>query len=309
MQDYIDKFTELISDADYVENGSGQKLMLEGRTFRQCYDSNDKARSQLPPYWFCDQEGDVVSIANDKMLWIVPENNHGRGVYHYATHEEDGSITRKIIRRASLCGLVWDSYRYGRADEILNTEGVYAFGTNGEKLTVSCHHKDGDKTNDNCDNLEFATNKIHLQTIHKIPVVDDIESQAKFMQRLTEVACGEEPDKITVFAIGDDGYKEIIACDDNQLPDSFKKLINNAAYQTLVCQIIETLVQSNGMEYFTEDRFLYIVPTKQILKVHFENTESRFAVSKPSIAEISNKELIACVFDDKGAAVLLEGED
>lgn len=307
-KEYVDKFAEFISDAEYVENSMGQKLLLESRSFRQCYDSKDKARSQLPPYWFCDQDGNVISIAKDKPMWLVPENNHGRAAYHFVLIE-DGTVNKKIIRRASLCGIVWGSYRYGKADEVLSTEGIYGFGTNSStKLTVSCHHKDEDKTNDNYNNLEFGTNRAHLQTIHKVPESDDIDSQRKFIKRLSDMACEEEPDKVTLLITGN-GYKELVACDSNQLPDNLKESIRNTAYQVLVSQYVEILLQTYGKEYFEEDRFLYIVPTRQILKVQWQKADRRLAISIPNISEISNKEMIACCMIDGKAAVLLERED
>lgn len=291
MEDYINRFKELITDSEYVENALGEKLYIADREFRQCYRAGDAVREQLPRFWFCDPVGNVVSLANDKAVWLMPEDNHGRFTYHFCI-EDNGVISGKVIRRSTLCGIVWGSYCYGKAAEVLKTEGIYGFGTNSsERLTVSCHHKDGDKTNDSYNNLEFATNKAHMQTIHRLPTdAEDTEKQAKFMEKLTAAATDEEPDRVSLLIYDDKGYKELVAVED--LPDGLKKSLAKEIYPMLITKYIQNLVRQFGSEFFKEKRYLYIAAAKQILSVHIQNNS--YAVSIPSESELSDKTMILC---------------
>lgn len=293
MENYNDRFKELISDKKYIENAVGERLLLDNRSFRQCYKEKDSVRKCLPPFWFCDPEGNVISIAKDKAVWLIPENNNGRAAYHFVIHS-GGEVNIKIIRRATLSGIVWGVYRYGKAAEILEREGIFGFGTNSnDKLTVSCHHKDGDKTNDNYNNLEFATNKAHLQTIHKVPTVAaDNEEQILFMQKISAMATEEEPERVTLLFADDAGYKEIMAVKEDDLPESIKRSVADCMLPAIMAQYIKAITKQYGADYFNESRLIYIIPMKRFLKVHFQN--NRYAVSIPSIEEIRKQDFISC---------------
>ncbi len=288
MPDYIERFKELVSDIGYVENAVGERLPIDERRFRQCYKENDPVRELLPKYWFCDSVGNVVSIARDKAVWLIPDTYNERAAYHFLINN-DGEFYSKIIRRAALCGIVWGVYRYGKAAEILETEGIFGFGTNSkEKLTVSCHHKDGNKLNDDYNNLEFATNRAHLQTIHRLPLTDNKDSVDRFIQHLTDVATEEEPNKITILSYDDSGNKELIAVDNKEFPDSFKKAVAEKILPAFVMFNIKAIEQKFGEDYFSQSRLIFIAQIQRFLKVQVEN--GGYRVSIPSKADVEKIE-------------------
>lgn len=291
MKDYIDKFKELVTDSEYVENALGERLYLADRDFKQCYKAGDTVREQLPMFWFCDTDGNVISLGNNKVVWLIPEKNDGRFTYHFRT-EENGVFRGKVIRRSSLCGIVWGSYCYGKAADILSDDGIYGFGTNNkEKLTVSCHHIDGDKTNDNYNNLEFATNRVHLQTIHKMPDPADPDNQMGFMQRLTKAAAEEEPNKITIL-YADDSKKAIDAVDISELPENIKKAVSDFTAKAEIAEVVNNILRQQGKEFFENPRVLFLESARLFLKVHFQKTHSRLAVSLVPATDVFNGELI-----------------
>ena len=174
----------------------------DGEKFKQCY-ADTPTRKTFPKYWFISDGCNLISMESGEPKWIegYKKNKTGK-CYKYIIYDGD-TMQKKNIEAHNLVALVFESEVYGRALELLEQDGVFSFGVkNNEKLSNNGHHKDGNRANNNPNNIQIVTNTIHT-LIDRIPNPNGTgEQEIEFMQQLGELAAKEEPNKITVLFTG-----------------------------------------------------------------------------------------------------------
>lgn len=156
--------------------------------YRPCYERGNKAREQLPKYWFVSKEGFVISFHNTKKpVFITP--------YLQSYRPEFNTIKRgKKITSYSLVALVWGSFRSESAQRLLDTYGIKALGKYKKikgrnepkvhahhiKPYIHSHSLESYIQNNNPDNLQLITNRQHRE-IHKILDNQDISYMPEFI--------------------------------------------------------------------------------------------------------------------------------
>lgn len=156
-------------------------------------------------YWFVSSEGDVISVYKDKPLWLLKDCDNGRYSYHFNIGKD--TINNKNIELHNLIGLVFGSYRFGKAKELLDQFGIYAFGVlDNKKVAVNGHHIDCNKSNNRADNIEFLTSYAHnlLESAPDFGSASE-EDINNYMDTVKKLVKRETPDKNTVIYSGDYG--------------------------------------------------------------------------------------------------------
>ena len=113
---------------------------------------------------------------------------------------------------------MFDSYRFGQAKELLDKQGIYAFGVlDNKKIAVNGHHIDSDKSNNRPDNIEFLTSYAHnvLESAPDFMGASDKEVE-KYIDKVKKLVKRETPDKNTVIYSGDCGK---LICSNDFLTD------------------------------------------------------------------------------------------
>ena len=202
---YKNKFDELFnSGTPIIDQVTGEELILqEGETFRQCYADTPK-RNTFPKQWFVSKQGNLISVVGNKLIWVhkIPREKGSQYTYKYCLHTGEERVT-KNVQLHNLVGLVFGSESFGKATELLNDKGVYAFGVcNPKEDVVQGHHIDGDPTNSNPNNIKFLTDKTHTLFNSGPGIEATEEKQFRFMQRFGKLMETENPDTITVYFPG-----------------------------------------------------------------------------------------------------------
>ena len=115
-------------------------------------DCKTLAHRQLPPYWFVNEIGDVISVAySTRPVFVVPDNYTDSNYPRY--HVAMGNGKTKSVSVHNLCALVWDVPFSKEIEDLLNAKGLYAFGTKNDE--INGHHIDGDILNNHYSNIQF----------------------------------------------------------------------------------------------------------------------------------------------------------
>lgn len=116
------------------------------------------AHRQLPPYWFVNEIGEVVSVAySTRPVFVVPDNYTDSDYPRYHVAMKNGKT--KSVSVHNLCALVWDVPFSEEVEDLLNAKGLYAFGTRNDE--INGHHIDGDKLNNHYSNIQFLVKRRH----------------------------------------------------------------------------------------------------------------------------------------------------
>ena len=178
---YQKKFKEISNNKIEVQGIKYDKEVseiIDIADFRQCYKVGEKARMQMPKYWFVSREGFLITIKGDKPRWVKPNLDTGRPQFKISHNGKTHSITTY-----DLVGLVWDSYISPDAFKCLNKQGLKSIGRNVKDrrkqlvLKVQGHHKDNSYihesnldsyiSNNNPEQLQIITNREHI-IIHSL---------------------------------------------------------------------------------------------------------------------------------------------
>lgn len=205
---YYDKFRELFNSGDpIIDNTNGAVFeATEGEVFLQCYEDAPE-RNTFPMYWFVSNRGNLISVKEDKLIWVHPNRRakSQRYSYKYVIVDDDNpdKATIKNIELHNLVGLVFESGAYGTAAQKIKEEGVYAFGVRSQEGTCAQgHHKDGNNTNNDPNNIKFVSARVHT-LFDSVPKPDAPEQDVlAFMKKFGDVASAECPDAITVYLPG-----------------------------------------------------------------------------------------------------------
>lgn len=202
-EEWVEIFQDIIIRDVPILNNDGERLIIgEDEIFRQCYDPEDTPRKSLPAFWFVSNKGNVIDISQPEQpewrnKYYRKESNSY--CYKYPLLLEDGSIASKNVEMHNLIGIVFDSYRFGKANKLLDENGLLAFGIKDKrKECVNGHHEDGNKQNNDYTNITMVSTPVHV-LLDKVPGADaGQEKSVKFMQEFSERMDEENPGKITV---------------------------------------------------------------------------------------------------------------
>jgi hypothetical protein len=275
---YACKFANIMQSGVSIKTADGNEVLtpVEDEEWRQCYDANNVARSQLPPYWFVSNKGRLISLYNDKPYLLPPDMPYGRAAYHFYVHTADGRYTTKIIRAHNLCGLVFGDLKYGQADKIIEDEGLSAFNHNAD-IQVNGHHINGNKTDNDPDNIQFLTAEMH-KVISNIPQQSNVKNINKkeldFIQKLSDQAAVEEPNQITILLTGmtydkesgelieDTGERKLIATDKITISAAdYQKIVSDytdTVKKWILDKAIDKISSDYSVDYFYTVRYLMI---------------------------------------------------
>ena len=121
-------------------------------------DCKTLAHRQLPPYWFVNEIGEVISVAySTRPVFIVPDNYTDSDYPRYHVAMANGKT--KSVSVYNLCALVWDVPVSEDVEDLLNAKGLYAFGTRNDD--INGHHIDGDILNNHYSNIQLLVKRRH----------------------------------------------------------------------------------------------------------------------------------------------------
>lgn len=262
-----------------TDDGSEKVYVDNYEEWRQCYSTYSKARAALPPYWFVNSKGDVISVATGKAVLLKKDDKltkkdreqHPEKVdncyWHY--HKDQG---RENIPAHTLVSLVFESLAYGKAQELINEKGLNAFGNKADKDNVQTHHIDNNKQNNRPSNLENVTVRAHeILNVNQERVTD--ESRADFMQKFSRAAAVEEPGRISLMIMDEQPdirdttklvpTKQLRAVNDISFTqESFQKalrLYNKAVqekHRLIADECLRQILKHKSIDYFNDKRFI-----------------------------------------------------
>lgn len=267
----------------------------DDEVWRQAYSEDSLARKQLPPYWFVSSKGKLISVYKGKCYLIKPEDkcNNSRLSYHMGTTTSEFDTTTKNLNIQNLVGIVFGSEAYGKAKDILNEKGIFAFAKSGD-FGVHGHHKDKNKLNNSPDNIQFVTNNSH-------PVIEKKFTKPDDVLNLMAMAAEQEPEKITLLFKGKD-YSEVKAIDKEKLKisEGVQFQMNCMSFLSsasiAVDSVVNDLVLKNGIEYFKEPRYLAYM-SSVFFKYQYINNMLEITQLSLIDSELCNKEIIGCYVD------------
>ena len=203
---YYDKFQELFNSGLPIIDGVTDEVFeaAEGEIFNQCY-ADTPERNTFPYYWFVSNYANLISVGENKLMWVHKNQreNSGKFSYKYTIPTGKDTSMTKNIEGHNLAWLVHGAEAYGLAEQKIKDEGVFAFGIRtGEGLNVQGHHIDGNDTNNVPANGKFVTARVHT-LFDSIPKPDaTAEEQYKFMEKFGKIAKTENPNSITILFPG-----------------------------------------------------------------------------------------------------------
>ena len=216
-------------------------------TWKQCYPLERgakklysyKARKKLPPYWFVNDKGDLISVRGSRPILLKKDHqvNNPKGYgYHYDRNRN--------IEAHNLVGLVFGAKTYGNAEKLIKKHGLDAFGNRPGQ--VNGHHQDGNKENNTPDNIIFVTVEVHRMT-HRI--------NEDNMTERGEVAAVEEPRSITMVLEGTEKYKrQLVKADHIRVSQRAAESLENVSNSMITLMLAKDL----GVDYFTEPKTVFI---------------------------------------------------
>lgn len=262
-KEYEEIFTRELETNSEIrsEDGRFKVTISEDEIWCQCYNENDTARKDFPPYWFVSNKGNLISVVYGKAYLLVPNTTDDKSYKSYNFFvNRNNVITKKIIQIHNLVGIVFESTAYGKAKKILKSKGIYSFDE------INGHHKSGDVRYNSKDDIEFVTIKVH-KFIHKVirNPYKDVDSTSKLLQEFGNLVHDEVPDKISVLVTGERYDRKTGKPIENDKLGDIKetyslKFTNNALKDLgdikLLNDSISILLMYKGLDFFEEARYL-----------------------------------------------------
>ena len=202
-QNYIQILCDYLNSGKPIKSSTGKELIIaDDEVFLQCWDNTPRLQT-FPKFWLISNHEHLVSVFNNKVKWIEGyQRDDGSRCYKY-NEQIDDSIHVKSIETHNLMGLVFGSEVYGRAKELLDNDGVHAFGIKKKGvLKVNGHHKLGRNGEVTPKDIQFITTPVHI-ILGQIPTSDNLEQNLAFMHELSNLAQQEEPNKISIIFTGE----------------------------------------------------------------------------------------------------------
>ena len=130
------------------EEGRKELELKDGEYFVQCFAPDEPGRNELPIFWFYSNYDNLVSVYTDrtpnkeqKLIWLPPKTDgkDQRGVQKWR-HPVTGRY--KTIKAYTLGSLVLNGGNtFGRAAELLEMFGTYAYGLKDDPWNLQGHHE------------------------------------------------------------------------------------------------------------------------------------------------------------------------
>ena len=200
-----------------IDNGTGEEFIpKDDEEFVQCYDPLHPVRKSFPTRWFMSKYGNLLSVTKSgiKRLppYYKPDDTAKRYGYHMFQIWDSGKFKTKNIKDHIMAAMIFGSAVYGNtAKENIQEKGIRAWEDN-ENAT----HHESKKQEDyvNPETLETVGQSVHhlLTRVEKdmrsvepkyTSQSKDVLANISFMQELSELACKEAPDKMTLFFTGE----------------------------------------------------------------------------------------------------------
>lgn len=308
----------------YTQDKTEELIIEDNEKWKQCYKPEDKIREQLPPFWFISDRGNLISVAKGKAYWLKKEdfNNSGRYSYHCNICIDSETSVNKNIELHNLVRIVFGGLSYGKADELLQQQGIFAFGVkNSQQIKLNGHHI-GDKADNSPDNIELITTEAH-KIIDKTPKKTDPETIHKFLAELGKMAEQEEPDKFTLLLTGqkidkdtleiieDNGYRVLLGTNkiilSRNAVDQMITLQKNIKNAWLIDEVTKALCKTYGLEYFVVPKYLC---TTDYSFYKCEKVADELHITEVTdVNELVNKSFIMCNLNkDRQAEYLIDKE-
>ena len=201
----------------WKEVGRQELDLKDGEYFVPCFDPDEPGRNELPIFWFYSNHDNLVSVYTErtpekkkKIIWLPPkmDGQDPRGVQKWQ-HPVTGRM--KTIKAYSLGSLVMNGGNtFGKAAELLELFGTYAYGRKGDPWNLQGHHEARvsdypERLYDHTDiqTLDVNTHELlrRIRDIHKkirksnsdAEVVKDSLGIAKDIATVTEVEAPGKP--------------------------------------------------------------------------------------------------------------------
>lgn len=206
-EEYYNKFMELYNSGAEIRNETtGEIFEAEAdEIFKQCW-ADTTARKYFPKYWFVSEKENVLSLKDDKIVWLHKNRRKGSNKisYKFVLRKDEETSQTKNIEAHNLVALVFDSNVFGLAKKLIDEKGLEAFGANSStEPVVQGDHMNGDDTNNSPDNIQLVTDNAH-KIVGNAPAHNAPNSaHYKHMQKLAKLAEDENPNGITVALTGD----------------------------------------------------------------------------------------------------------
>lgn len=297
-----------------TQDGKDQLVIADNEKWSPCYKQGDKKREQLPKYWFISDKGNLVSCQSGKAMLLKKDNDNGRYSYHFHITIDDNTVT-KNIECHNLVWLVFGGLSYGKAEELLEEQGIFAFGRkNSEEIKLNGHHV-GDKEDNSPDNVELVTTPAHI-IIDKVPKNSDSNKVNDFLMEFGKMAVAEEPSKISILLTGqklnkdtleiesDNGFRCLYGTDKVTLSKKaiYQLLTMQNGYKSkwLIDKATELILKTYGIDFFTEPKYLC---TKEMEFYKCEKIGEELVITDiNNMGEIIDKHLIMCYLNSDNVA-------
>lgn len=293
-------------------NDKKEKLVItDGEIWKQCYKYGDKVRDKLPTYWFISDKGNLISVKHGKPRLLKKDYLNGRYSYHFNINIDDETKIKKNIEGHNLVRLVFGGLSYGKADDLLDEDGIFAFGIRtNKKLTLQGHHI-GKKEDNSPYNIELLSANAH-KVLHKASTVglNDIKDIKKILVEFERMASEEEPNKISVLFTGQKVDKNTLEITDNneiKLLDTMesndniklsKQELQKLQSMCIIDNAIVMLLDTYGMDYLEEPKYL----TTRVGEYRFykcENVADEICITETNdTRELAGKDYIMCYFNE-----------
>ena len=279
-------------------------LKIKDYTWKQCYSQSNKARSQLPIYWFINRQGDIISFANKQNPYLLPKNKNKYGYYFYnygVKDKETGKFKTKTIRLHNLIGIVFNCSTYGKAKELLKDKGVYAFGSkNGKELKVNGHHINDNNADNSINNIQFVSTEAHKLLDYP---VKDIKSLKQFFNKFGKLAESEEPNSISIIST-DDNIKQIYSTNTIKLDKHAIKQLNNIM---LINKAVSLLISNYTVSFFQEPKYLTLQNDNAYIFFKVLQSDKDIHIEEvTTLKELINKSFILCRYNNNKVECFVE---
>lgn len=128
--------------------------------------SNVREGKETKPYYYITSQGRAFTMAKQHFRELHPRENK-RGYYQFSVVNTDSSISKISLHRA-----------------VLST-----FDPNSDMYTLQINHKDGIKSNNNLENLEWCTNIENMHHAYKNQLIKNL-SDDELMHIITLINQG-----------------------------------------------------------------------------------------------------------------------
>lgn len=315
---------EMNSGKKIITQDTKEELIIDdNEKWKQCYSPKDKARSQLPIYWFVSDQGNLISVYKNKAYWLKKDEDNGRYSYHFNIYTDEETSVKKNIEAHNLVRIVFGGLSYGIAEDMLQEQGIFAFGIkNSEEVKLNGHHI-ADKSDNSPGNVELVSTNAH-KIIDKVPKKNKPEAIAKFLSEFGDMAAVEVPDKFSILLTGqkidkdtleiieDDGSRALYETDKIMLSkEAVEQLIsiqNDVKNRWLIDRIVNTLTSTYGIEYFLEPKYLC---TQNHSFFKCEKIADELVITQVNdIRELVDKHFIMCYLNqDNKAECMIESQE